>query len=449
MKISVFGSGYVGLVAGACFAEVGNEVICVDIDQKKIDMLQRGEVPIYEPGLDLLLKRNVEEDRITFTTDLKTSIEKSKILFIAVGTPPDEDGSADLKHVLDVARSIGTYMNEFKVVVDKSTVPVGTAEKVAAEIKKHTKHDFAVVSNPEFLKEGDALEDFMKPDRVIIGTSNAEAAEMMRTLYQPFVRNNRPIIVMDERSAELTKYAANSLLATKISFMNELANLCDHLGADVDWVRKGIGADIRIGPYFIFPGTGYGGSCFPKDVKAIIKSAKDNNFDLKILKAVEDVNEMQKTVLMDKIEEYFHRSIKDKVFALWGLSFKPGTDDMREAPAINMINALTAKGARVQAHDPEAMPEAKRIFGDRIGKDIFLFEKRYDCLNQADALIIMTEWNQFREPDFLLIKELLKSHVIFDGRNIYQPSRMRNLGIDYYCIGRASGKARISKSYSI
>ena len=449
MKISVFGSGYVGLVAGTCFADVGNEVICVDIDQHKIDKLKQGAVPIYEPGLDLILKRNIEEERISFSTDLKTAVEKSTILIIAVGTPPDEDGSADLKHVLEVATAIGKYMNEFKVVVNKSTVPVGTAEKVAEAIRKQTRHDFAVVSNPEFLKEGDAIEDFMQPERVIIGTSHSEAAEIMRTLYQPFVRNNRPIIVMDEKSAELTKYAANSLLATKISFMNELANLCDHLGADVDWVRKGIGADARIGPYFIFPGTGYGGSCFPKDVKAIIKTARDHDFELKILKAVEEVNEQQKTILLEKIEEYFKDDLKNKVFAMWGLSFKPGTDDMREAPSINMINALTARGARIQAHDPEAMDEARRIFAKRLDKDIALFEKRYDCLNGADALIVMTEWNQFREPDFLLIKELLKSHVVFDGRNIYHPSRMRNLGIDYYCIGRASGKARISKSYTI
>ncbi len=449
MKISVFGSGYVGLVAGTCFADVGNEVICLDIDQHKIDKLKQGAVPIYEPGLDLILKRNIAEERISFSTDLKTGVEKSTILIIAVGTPPDEDGSADLKHVLEVAAAIGKYMNEFKVVVNKSTVPVGTAEKVAEVIRKQTGHDFAVVSNPEFLKEGDAIEDFMQPERVIIGTSDSKAAEIMRTLYQPFVRNNRPIIVMDERSAELTKYAANSLLATKISFMNELANLCDHLGADVDWVRKGIGADARIGPYFIFPGTGYGGSCFPKDVKAIIKTARDHDFDLKILTAVEDVNENQKTILLEKIEEYFKNDLKNKVFAMWGLSFKPGTDDMREAPSINMINALTARGARIQAHDPEAMDEARRIFAKRLDKDIALFEKRYDCLSGADALIVMTEWNQFREPDFLLIKELLKSHVVFDGRNIYHPSRMRNLGIDYYCIGRASGKARISKSYTI
>jgi UDPglucose 6-dehydrogenase len=449
MKISVFGSGYVGLVAGTCFADVGNEVICVDIDQQKIDKLKQGVVPIYEPGLELILKRNIEEERISFTTDLKTGVEKSTILIIAVGTPPDEDGSADLKHVLEVATAIGKYMNEFKVVVNKSTVPVGTAEKVAETIRKQSRHNFAVVSNPEFLKEGDAIEDFMQPERIIIGTSHNEAAEIMRTLYQPFVRNNRPIIVMDEKSAELTKYAANSLLATKISFMNELANLCDHLGADVDWVRKGIGADARIGPYFIFPGTGYGGSCFPKDVKAIIKTSRDHDFELKILKAVEEVNEHQKTILLAKIEEYFKNDLKNKVFAMWGLSFKPGTDDMREAPSINMINALTARGARIQAHDPEAMDEARRIFAKRLDKDVVLFEKHYDCLNGADALIVMTEWNQFREPDFLLIKELLKSHVVFDGRNIYHPSRMRNLGIDYYCIGRASGKSRISKSYTI
>jgi len=445
MHLAVFGSGYVGLVAGACFADVGNDVICVDIDKEKIDRLNKGKIPIYEPGLEDIVKRNVKEERLTFTTDAVNAIRQARVIIIAVGTPPDEDGSADLKHVLDVARLIGKNMKDFKIVVNKSTVPVGTADKVTTEIKKHTGVDFAVVSNPEFLKEGDALADFMKPDRVIIGTSNAEAAEVMRTLYLPFVRTGRPVIVMDEKSAELTKYAANSLLATKISFMNEMANLCDHVGADIDWIRKGIGTDTRIGPYFIFAGTGYGGSCFPKDVRAIIKTADDQKFELKILKAVEVVNEQQKVILLSKIEQYFENNLKGKTFALWGLSFKPKTDDMREAPAINMINALIERGAKINAHDPEAMEEAKRIFGPKI----HLFQKRYDALEGADGLIIMTEWNQFREPDFYLIKELLKKPVIFDGRNLYQPSRMRNMGIDYYCVGRSSGRSPITKKVTI
>ena len=438
MRVSVFGSGYVGLVAAVCFADVGNDVICVDIDENKIKSLKNGIVPIYEPGLEEYIKRNVNEDRIEFTTDTKYAVEKSKVILIAVGTPPGEDGSADLSHVLDVAKSIGAHMNEFKVVVDKSTVPVGTAEKVTKEIKKHTKHEVAVVSNPEFLKEGSAINDFMKPDRVVIGTSNEEAAEIMRNLYMPFVRTGKPIIVMDEKSAEITKYAANSMLATKISFMNDIANLCDKVGADVEMVRKGIGSDARIGPYFIFPGTGYGGSCFPKDVKAIIKTAQENDHELAILKSVEEVNIRQKTVLMDKILKYFKGNIKDKVFAMWGLAFKPRTDDMREAPSIEMINELIKHGAKIQAHDPAALTETKRIFGDKIDKELFLFEKRYDSLENTDGLIIMTEWNEFREPDFYLIKESLKSHVIFDGRNLYQPKRLKKIGLDYFCIGRSN-----------
>jgi len=438
MRVSVFGSGYVGLVAAVCFADVGNDVICVDVDEEKIELLKKGIVPIYEPGLEEYLKRNVNEDRIEFTTNTKYAVEKSKVIFIAVGTPPDEDGSADLTHVLDVAKSVGTNMNEFKVVVDKSTVPVGTAEKVTNEIKKHTKHEVAVVSNPEFLKEGAAINDFMKPDRVVIGTSNEEAAEIMKNLYMPFVRTGKPIIVMDEKSAEITKYAANSLLATKISFMNDMANLCDKVGADIEMVRKGIGSDVRIGPYFIFPGTGYGGSCFPKDVKAIIKTAQENSHDLEILKSVENVNNRQKTVLMDKILSYFDGNIKDKVFAMWGLAFKPRTDDMRDAPSIEVIKKLLKHGAKVQAHDPAALEEAKRIFGNNIGNEIHLFEKRYDSLENTDGLIIMTEWNEFREPDFYLIKDTLKSPAIFDGRNLYQPHRLKKLGLDYFCIGRSN-----------
>lgn len=443
MKITVVGTGYVGLVAGTCFADAGNEVICVDIDQEKIDKLNRGEVPIYEPGLEEMIHHNRSEERLTFTTDLKKGVQTAQIIFIAVGTPPDEDGSADLKHVLSVARDIGRYMNGYKIVVNKSTVPVGTAEKVAAEIKKFTTHKFVVVSNPEFLKEGAAIEDFMKPDRVVIGTRDQEAAEIMKNLYAPFVRSGNPILIMDERSAELTKYTANALLATKISFINEIANLCEKLGADVNMVRKGVGTDRRIGPYFIYPGTGYGGSCFPKDVKAIIRTAKDHNMELKIIKAVEEVNAKQKTVLLDKILAYFGEDLQDKVFAMWGLAFKPKTDDMREAPSIEMINALNERGAKVQAHDPEALKEAERIFKDRLNKQLFLFKKRYDALEGADALIIMTEWNAFREPDFYLIKEILKQPAIFDGRNLYDPKRLLKLGIDYFCIGRPTGKQLI------
>ncbi|MFQ5753919.1 MAG: UDP-glucose dehydrogenase family protein [bacterium] len=437
MKITIIGTGYVGLVAGTCFADTGNEVICVDVDKKKIDTLNSGQIPIYEPGLKEMVIRNTKEDRLFFTTDIKYGIEQAQIIFIAVGTPPHEDGSADLKHVLAVAREIGKYMNGFKIVINKSTVPVGTAEEVTGEIKKYTDHKFAVVSNPEFLKEGAAIDDFLKPDRVVIGTSDEEAAEIMKHLYRPYVRSGKPILIMDERSAELTKYAANSLLATKISFMNEMANLCDILGADIEMVRKGIGTDSRIGPHFIYPGTGFGGSCFPKDVKAIIKTAKDHGFDLKIVNSAEEVNNRQKTILMNKIKSYFKNDLLGKTFAMWGLAFKPKTDDMREAPAIEMIKCLNTNGARVQAHDPEALEEAEKIFNDRLDKDVFLYKKRYDALEGADALIVMTEWNAFREPDFYLIKESLKSPVIFDGRNLFDPIRLKKLNIHYYPIGRA------------
>ncbi|HID39521.1 MAG TPA: UDP-glucose/GDP-mannose dehydrogenase family protein [Calditrichaeota bacterium] len=436
MRVGVFGTGYVGLVAGACMADAGNDVIGVDIDQEKIKKLASGVIPIYEPGLEEIVKRNVEQDRLFFTTDIKSTIEKSQILFIAVGTPPQEDGSADLQHVLAVARDIGKYMNEFKVIVNKSTVPVGTAELVKNEVSKLTDLDFAVVSNPEFLKEGAAVEDFMKPDRVIIGTDNDEAAEIMKNLYAPFVRTGKPIIIMDNKSAELTKYAANSILATKISFMNEIANLCDTVGANVEMVRRGIGSDRRIGPYFIFPGVGYGGSCFPKDVKAIIRTAAEHGQELKILKAVEEVNDKQKTILMNKIIERFGENLSGRTFAMWGLSFKPNTDDMREAPSIFMANAILQRGAKIHAHDPEALEEATWRFGDEIDKNIFLFKKRYDALEGTDALIIMTEWNAFREPDFYLIKEMLSEPVIFDGRNLYDPERMAKLEIEYFSIGR-------------
>ena len=438
MRIAVVGTGYVGLVAGTCFADVGNDVICVDNDQQKIAMLNRGEVPIYEPGLEEMVKRNVSQERLSFTTNTKYAVEKSQIIFIAVGTPPKEDGSADLQHVLAVAKEIGKNMNGFKIIVNKSTVPVGTADKVKAEIKKYTKHNFAVVSNPEFLKEGAAIEDFLKPDRVVVGTDNEEVAETMRNLYAPFVRTGKPILIMDIRSAELTKYAANAMLATKISFINEIANLCEKVGADVDMVRRGIGADRRIGPYFIFPGTGYGGSCFPKDVKAIIRTAKEHGLQLKILEAVEEVNNRQKTILLGKIKKYFNNDLKGKTFAVWGLSFKPNTDDMREAPAINLIRALVKEGATIRAHDPEALKEAEWRFEDLLNKQVFLIKKRYDALEGADGLIIMTEWNEFREPDFYLIKEMLKKPVIFDGRNLYDPKRMAKISIDYFPIGRPS-----------
>jgi UDPglucose 6-dehydrogenase len=438
MKIAVVGTGYVGLVAGTCFSDTGNEVVCVDNDQNKIDRLNKGEIPIYEPGLEEMIKHNAEQDRLLFTSDIEKAVKSSQIIFIAVGTPPDEDGSADLKYVLQVAKSIGQHMNGYKVIVNKSTVPVGTADRVREEVSRYSKEEFAVVSNPEFLKEGAAITDFMKPDRVVIGTDDENAAEIMRNLYAPFVRTGKPIIVMDNRSAELTKYAANSLLATKISFINEIANLCEAVGANVDMVRKGIGSDARIGPSFIFPGTGYGGSCFPKDVKAIIKTAAGNGVKLHILESVEAVNQRQKTILFDKINAYFKSNLKDKIFAMWGLAFKPKTDDMREAPAIELINALTKAGAKIQGHDPEANKEAERIFADRVGKDISLFDKRYDALKNADALIIMTEWNEFREPDFYLVKEMLKSAAIFDGRNIYNPERMKKFEFDYFSIGRQS-----------
>jgi UDPglucose 6-dehydrogenase len=442
MKISVFGSGYVGLVAGACFADVGNDVICADIDESKIRMLEKGKIPIYEPGLSDIVQRNMREERLSFTTDLQKAIRESTIIIIAVGTPPDDDGSADLKNVLAVAATIGKNMNESKIVVNKSTVPVGTAELVRKEISKHTDLPFAVVSNPEFLKEGAAIDDFMKPDRVIIGSSDEKAMQTIRDLYLPFVRTGKPIILMDEPTAELTKYAANAMLATKISFMNEIANLCDRVGADINMIRKGVGSDSRIGSSFIFPGVGYGGSCFPKDVKALVNTAKKNNYELEVLKAVEAVNIKQKTVLIDKITRYFDEDLTGKVFAIWGLSFKPRTDDMREAPAIDMIRALVSKGAKVQAHDPEALQEAERIFKDLIGDQVNLYQKRYKCIEGADALIIMTEWNEFREPDFLLIKETLNNPVIFDGRNIYEPERLKNAGIDYFCIGRPYAKGR-------
>ena len=433
MKLTVIGSGYVGLVAGACFAEAGNQVICMDVDEKKIAGLRKGLIPIYEPGLEGLVERNHKLERLSFTTSIKDAVEQSDILFIAVGTPPEEDGSADLSHVLAVARSIGKLMNGYKIVVNKSTVPVGTADRVREAIAAETDLPFDVVSNPEFLKEGAAIDDFMYPDRVIIGTRNPKVGEIMRELYQPFVRTGNPILVMDEHSAEVTKYAANSLLATKISFINEIANLCDRVGADVEMVRRGIGSDKRIGHSFIFPGMGYGGSCFPKDVKAIIYTGKQNGCRLKVLEAVEAANEEQKTILLPKIRAHFKDKLAGLTLALWGLSFKPRTDDMREAPAIPLISALHAEGVKLQAHDPAALQEAKRL---GLEKMVRLFDNNYDALQGADGLVIVTEWLDYREPDFERIRKALKTPVIFDGRNIYNPVKIRDLGFSYYAIGR-------------
>ncbi|HWF86491.1 MAG TPA: UDP-glucose/GDP-mannose dehydrogenase family protein [Vicinamibacterales bacterium] len=433
MKIAVVGTGYVGLVAGACLAENGNVVMCVDKDQSKIATLEAGKMPIYEPGLAEIVRRNHAEDRLTFTTDLSVAVRASEIVFVAVGTPQGEDGSADLQHVLAVARDVGRAMNKYTIVVDKSTVPVGTAQRVRAAIATETTQTFSVVSNPEFLKQGAAIEDFMKPDRVVIGVEERDerAAAAMKELYGPFTRTGAPIMIMSTASAELSKYAANSMLATKISFMNEVANMCEAVGADVDQVRKAIGADRRIGTSFLFPGVGYGGSCFPKDVKALLKSAADKGYDFRILKAVEDVNTAQKERLVAKMERHF-TSMAGRTIALWGLAFKPRTDDMREAPAIPIIERLLAMGATVRAYDPEAEPTARRLFGNRVA----LCEKSYDALNGADALAIVTEWNEFREPDFDKMRRLLKSPVVFDGRNIYSPEHMRALGFTYYSIGR-------------
>ena len=433
MNIAVVGSGYVGLVAAACFAETGNQVMCMDKDEEKIKKLKKGIIPIYEPGLEEYVQRNYEQKRLHFTTDMKLTVEKSDIIFIAVGTPPDEDGSADLSHVLAVAKSIGQFMKSPKIVVNKSTVPVGTAKKVSDTIKKETDIEVHVVSNPEFLKEGAAVDDFMYPDRVVIGTSDSKTAEVMQELYSPFVRTGNPIMIMDELSAEITKYAANSMLATKISFMNEIANLCDRVGADVEKVRKGIGSDKRIGYSFIFPGVGYGGSCFPKDVKALIQTAKTYQFDMRLLQAVEDVNNDQKTYVLPKIMSYYKNKLTGKTFTIWGLSFKPKTDDMREAPSREIIQQLKAQGAKVNAHDPVALHEAKRLGLDKV---VNLYEDAYQALKNSDGLILVTEWLEYREPDFNRIKSLLRTPAVFDGRNIYKPDKMRAMGFDYFAVGR-------------
>lgn len=434
MKIAVVGTGYVGLVAGTCFAETGNEVICVDIDAHKIEMLRGGQVPIYEPGLEEMVRRNSGEQRLSFGTDLPDAVKKSSIIFIAVGTPQGANGHANLDHVQATAKGIAKAMDDFKIIVAKSTVPVGTADLIKEWMAEETALPFAVVSNPEFLKEGAAVEDFMKPDRVVLGGDHAEALEAVKALYEPFLRTGNPILTMDSRSAEMSKYAANAMLATKISFVNEVARLCEQMSADIGEVRRAISLDRRIGPHFIFPGVGYGGSCFPKDIRAMIGMGGDKA-EMALLKAVEAVNERQKGILVEKVKRYFGADLSGLTFAVWGLAFKPRTDDMRDAPAITVIESLLAAGARVQAFDPEAMEEARKIFGDRIQYT----HRNYDALHGASALLILTEWNEFRRPDFERVKKLLQKPVIFDGRNIYSAEDLRRLGFSYYAIGQSDG----------
>jgi len=441
MKICVIGPGYVGLVTAACFAEMGNEVICVSRDEEKVKKLNKAVIPIYEPGLETLVEKNLKDGRLHFTTSLEEGVESSLFIFIAVATPQDEDGSADLAHVIEVAKRIGGCLGEYRVIVDKSTVPVGTAEKVRAAIrseleKRGSDVEFDVVSNPEFLKEGDAVNDFMKPDRIVLGTDNVRTGELIKELYAPFAREREKLIVMDIRSAEMTKYAANAMLATKISFMNEMANICERVGADIRMVREGIGSDHRIGYHFIYPGVGYGGSCFPKDVKALISTAMEAGYACRIMSAVEEVNAVQKKMVAQKIIDYFKNKggLKGKTVAIWGLAFKPNTDDMREAPSIETIRILTSEGARIQAHDPEAIKEAKRVFGKN--PSIVYFEKHYDALKDADCMALITEWFLYRNPDFERMKGLLKSAIIFDGRNQYNPNEMKHMGFEYFCIGR-------------
>ena len=432
MNITVVGTGYVGLVTGACLAETGNDVLCIDIDESKIEIMKSGQVPIYEPHLDLLFQRNVKAGRLNFSSQLQEGLNHGEIIFLALPTPEDEDGSADLKYVIGVAEEIGKRISDYKIIVDKSTVPVGTSEKVRDAISKHTNIDFDVVSNPEFLREGFAVDDFLKPERIIIGSSSDKATEQMKRLYKPYVRSGNPIIVMDEKSAELTKYAANAFLATKITFMNEIANFCEKVGADVDKVRIGIGTDSRIGKRFLFPGIGYGGSCFPKDVKALYKSGKDSNYDFKILDAVLDVNAKQKLVLIPKIRDHFKNDLKGKNIAVWGLAFKPETDDIREAPSLEIINTLLEYNCNISVYDPEAMPNVERKLGDKIE----FSKSMYDTLDKADALIICTEWSIFRTPDFNKVKELMRSHTIFDGRNLYDVDDLQKEGFKYISIGR-------------
>ena len=434
MKITVVGTGYVGLVTGTCFAETGNKVSCVDIDKFKVEKLSNGQITIYEPGLEKIFLRNIKEGRLTFTTELASAIEGAEIIFLALPTPPGADGSADLKYILGVAEQLGEILKDYKVIVNKSTVPVGTADKVKAAIAKNYKGEYDVVSNPEFLREGVAVDDFMKPDRVVVGTRSERAKKVISDLYAPFVRQGNPVIFMDERSSELTKYAANSFLATKISFMNEIAQLCERMGADVDMVRRGIGSDDRIGKRFLFPGIGYGGSCFPKDVQALIMSSDEVKYDFEILKAVEKVYANQKLHLVDKINAYYKGDLKGKQIALWGLAFKPNTDDIREAPALSIIEALTAMGANITAYDPEAMPNIKTQIGDKIK----YATSQYDALTGADFLIIATEWSEFRTPDFERMDKEIKNKIIFDGRNLFEVSKMKELGYHYESIGRAA-----------
>ena len=439
MRVTIFGTGYVGLVTGTCLADVGHSVVCVDIDQPKIDQLNNGVIPIYEPGLEALVKTNFNNGSLKFTTNVEDAVKHGEIQFVAVGTPPGEDGSADLQYVLSVAKTIATHMDEYKIIVDKSTVPVGTADKVSEEIAavlaaRNESISFDVVSNPEFLKEGAAITDFMKPDRIIVGSSSDQVKSSMQELYAPFNRNHDRMVFMDVRSAELTKYAANALLATKISFMNEIANLAERLGADIEEVRRGIGSDPRIGYHFIYPGCGYGGSCFPKDVQALAKTADENGYDAELLKAVQNVNSRQKSRLFEKVDAFFQGDLNGKTFAVWGLAFKPNTDDMREAPSCVLMEALWQAGATVQAYDPEAMEECQRIYGSR--SDLKLMGTKESALKGSHALIVCTEWKQFRAPDFELIKEQLENPVIFDGRNLYDPARMQGQGLGYFAIGR-------------
>jgi UDPglucose 6-dehydrogenase len=440
MKLAIIGAGYVGLVTAACFAEIGNEVICVDADKTKVEALEQGRIPIYEPGLEDYVKRNFQENRLFFTTELAPAVQASLVIFIAVGTPQDRDGSADLSMVLQVAKDIGRHMNSYKVIVEKSTVPVGTAAKVRQVISQELQargetFEFDVVSNPEFLKEGTALDDFMKPDRVVAGCDDVRVAELMKELYAPFVRTNHPIIIMDVVSAELTKYAANAFLATKISFINEIANICSRTGANINMVRQGIGSDRRIGNLFLFPGLGYGGSCFPKDMQALIHTANSLGYTPRVLEAAEAVNQDQRRLFLDLIRRYFKDDLTGKVFALWGLSFKPQTDDIREAPALTILSALLEGGARIQAHDPEAMAATRQYLGDH-NPAVSYASSGYEALEGADALVICTEWSKFREPDFERMKSLLKAPVIFDGRNLYNPAKMANLGFTYFHIGQ-------------
>ena len=436
MNIAVVGTGYVGLVTGTCLAETGNHVICVDINKQKVKMMQAGEVPIYEPHLDVLFERNIKQGRLSFTTNLEEAIESAKIIFLALPTPPGEDGSADLSYILGVANDLGKIIKDYKVIVDKSTVPVGTADKVREAIAKNAKVEFDVVSNPEFLREGFAVDDFMKPDRVVIGASSERARKRMEELYKPYVRQGNPILFMDEKSAELTKYAANAFLATKITFMNEIANLCEKLGADVDSVRIGIGSDARIGKRFLFPGIGYGGSCFPKDVQALAKSAAEVNYNFKILDSVMDINEKQKTIIVPKIKDFFKGNLAGKKIAIWGLAFKPDTDDIREAPALYIIDELLKAGVTISAYDPEAMKNVRNILGDKIT----YANDEYEALQNADALLIATEWSLFRTPDFEKVSSLLKTKTIFDGRNLYGIDQMKELGYYYSSIGRETVK---------